>query len=163
MESWVLQICPHDEPPFDTLCRKYAQAFKRINTGVTTIILGPPEHEPVPDFVYLQQRDLRNTKSLKIALMNHLRDNVSGAEPALVLCHRYRAYRAALAGGLPAQRVVALAHEYGMFRSAGRRLHKRLLAPAVRLAGVSQPIADELAGPGGGSLVLPNVIDTTRT
>lgn len=161
MTRSILQICPHDIPPFDTLCQNYTQAFERLNSGVTTIILGEPEQKSVAEFVYLEQQDLSNTKALKTVLQRYLDENIAQAEADLVLCHRYRAYRTALAAGISGKRMVVVAHEYGMFHSKLRRLHRYVAGSDVRLAGVSQPVADELAERRSPSLVLPNVVDTS--
>ena len=151
----LLQLCPHDSPPFGELCRSFAAAARREGGTVRTVYLGEPAGQALPEADYLRVRRLSDNRSLGSAL----RESLAAEAPYdLVLAHRYRAYRAALAAGLPAARLVVLAHEYGMLNDVSRRLHRRLFGRGATFAGVSLPVARELAGVTGRECVLPNVL-----
>jgi len=104
---------------------------------------------------YLDCDDLKNTA----ALARRLRQVLPETSDGLVLCHRYRAYKAFAATGLDAARWVAVAHEYGFFRRRRRRWAQRLSRRGALLAGVSPGVAAELEQATGSALVWSNALD----
>lgn len=126
----------------------------RLGVDVETVFLGPPSRDPEPQATYLSIEDLSDANALWRALRPYAASNWG-----LVLAHRYRAYQGALRAGLPAQRMVAVAHEFGFFARPLRRLDRLLRARRVRFAGVSAVVAAELAGVAGAATVLPNIVD----
>ena len=151
----LLQICPHDTPPFAELCRVFAQAAAEADLESTTIFLSNPSGSAEPGTIYLGVERLKQTRKLGKELANV----VGQTKPAIILCHRYRAFRAALAAGLPQTRMVVLAHEFGLLDGVQRRLHRSLFARPVRFAGVSPAVAEELAQVARINMVLPNALD----
>ena len=180
MQRFV-QICPNDGPPFLDLCAVYAKAAARLGLPATTVFLSPsrqaghgrrpaecgsgallagsrsdrPERAS-PGNCYLDVLDLRAMRVVRAGLRRLLPD----VGDSLVLCHRYRAYRAFVRSGLTAARVVALAHEHGFFKRRGRRLVRRIFGVETSFAGVSPTIVSELEGVAGAALHLPNALDT---
>lgn len=151
-----VQVCPNDGPPFLDLCRVYARAAESIGLHATTVFLGPSRVAPAPaEGRYLNATGLRDTRNLRQALRQRLPDSGN----SLVLCHRYRAYWLFARSGLPAARVVALAHEHGFFKRRGRRLGRRLFGKQVSFAGVLPTIVEELQRTAGSALHLPNAVD----
>ena len=143
----ALQLCPNDAPPFADVCAGHAAALTLLGYRVTTAFFERRAGAPAANARYLPPRRVLD----------------GAAPPALILTHRYRAYRAA-AG--PARRFgiphMAVAHEFGMFASARRRLRRRLLHRACRFAAVSPPVAEELRRAGvPAPALLPNPIDQT--
>ncbi len=104
---------------------------------------------------YLDCDDLQNTA----ALARRLRQALPETSDGLVLCHRYRAYKAFAATGLDAARWVAVAHEYGFFRRRRRRWAQRLSRRGTLFAGVSPGVAEELEQATGSALAWPNALD----
>ncbi|MCY4342939.1 MAG: glycosyltransferase [Gammaproteobacteria bacterium] len=104
---------------------------------------------------YLDCDDLKNTA----ALARRLRQALPETGDGLVLCHRYRAYKAFAATGLGAARWVAVAHEYDFFRRRRRRWARRLSGHDALFAGVSPGVAEELKQATGSALVWPNALD----
>ena len=104
---------------------------------------------------YLDCDDLKNTA----ALARRLRQALPETGDSLVLCHRYRAYKAFMATGLDAARLVAVAHEYGFFRRRRRRWARRLSGRKALFAGVSPGVAEELKQATGSALAWPNALD----
>ncbi len=84
--------------------------------------------------------------------------------PEVLVSHRHRAYRVGvhLARRLENPLHVVVAHEYGMFARATRRVRRRLAGRGhARFAGVSDPVAADLGWSGvDAPVVLPNVIDS---
>ncbi len=152
----LLQLCPHDSAPFGPLVEIYEQAAHSLGLRAKSIFLSRPGAQPVPGAIYLEFDDLTRTADLSRALD---REVGAAADLALVLCHRYRSYWAAVRSRLPAHLCVAVAHEYGLLGRWQRRLNRRLFARRVRFAGVSGPVAEELAAVTGHRLVLPNALD----
>ncbi|MEM1229747.1 MAG: glycosyltransferase [Pseudomonadota bacterium] len=170
----LLQICPNDKPPFLALCASYAQAAALIDVPCETLFLSPTSAEPGAEGALNRARQTAETEAvlgveppryLNQDAGSHRRDGQAIAErrsfdtPALVLCHRYRAYRAARAAGLPAARTIAVAHEFGWMQRWQRRLDYRLHGREVRFAGVSPAVVQELGQVTGNALLLPNLID----
>ena len=155
----LVQVVPHDSPPFGRLCEAYARAAEKADFHVQTFVLGKPHAQPLAGFDYLGESRLHRTGRIaaRIAAMVDEPDEVS-----LVLCHRYRAFRVALESGFSTCRLVAVAHEYGMLSSWRRRVHRRLFAREARFAGVSRGVAEELAEVTGFLLMLPNLLDLQR-
>lgn len=148
----VLQICPRDSLPFGDLCARYVAAVRRLDAEeVSTVFLAPPTGEPQAFATYLNVADLARTKRLTVRLEAHVETNWD-----LVICHRYRAYKAAISAGLGRNRCVVVAHEYGLLDGWRRRLERRLFAGNCQFAGVAPAVAAEL---GDDALVLPNVLD----
>lgn len=149
----ALQLCPNDHPPFFEVCAGHAKALGSLGYRVRTAFFeargtaGGLAKDPA--VVYAAPRDLPGA--------------LAGMRPELLVSHRHGAYRVgvrlARRMGIPAHIVVA--HEFGMFASVPRRLRRRLAGRGhARFAGVSEPVADDLAASGiGPPLVLPNTID----
>lgn len=153
----ILQICPHDSAPFGALVQLYQQAAATLQLDVENVILGQPAGSPLPGTTYLGLTDLSQTRAISQALNAWSQQNWT-----LVLCHRYRAYWAVVRSRLgrrPHQSTIAVAHEYGLLERWQRRVNRRLWAPQVQFAGVSAPVAQELAAITGQHLVLPNGLD----
>ena len=173
----LIQICPNDGPPFLDIIRVYRKAATRLGLGGADFFLSPSERghpaletsgtEHVPqrgsptdspgggDAQYLDCDDLKNTA----ALARRLRQALPDTGDSLVVCHRYRAYKAFMASGLDAARLVAVAHEYGFFRRRRRRWARRLSRHDALFAGVSPGVAEELKQATGSALVWPNALD----
>ena len=173
----LIQICPNDGPPFLDIIRVYRKAAARLGLGGADFFLSPSERghpaletsgtEHVPqrgsptdspgrgDAQYLDCDDLKNTA----ALARRLRQALPDTGDSLVVCHRYRAYKAFMASGLDAARLVAVAHEYGFFRRRRRRWARRLSRHDALFAGVSPGVAEELKQATGSALVWPNALD----
>ena len=148
----LLQICPNDHPPFGDICRSYAVAAGLLSWRTETIILEPRSPTREPTFHYPAS-----------GMIESLRRLLDGGEPVLTLCHRHRAYRAAVESGVIHSPVVAVAHEFGFFRRRRRRWQRhwdRLRRrPPVIFAGVSDAVRRELALAVGDVVLLPNGID----
>jgi glycosyltransferase involved in cell wall biosynthesis len=140
--------------PFAEICELYARAGASIDADVTTVVLGNPAAEPLPSVHYLGASDLKQTRALARRL-----DSQASADWDLVLCHRYRAYLTAVLSRVDNRRCVAVAHEFGLMRRWGRRLHRHLYGRGVAFAGVSPAVRDELAALVGHAVLLPNGID----
>ncbi|MEM7001092.1 MAG: glycosyltransferase [Pseudomonadota bacterium] len=162
MTKRVLQICPHDSAPFGALCRAYAKAVAASGGHCETIYLQAEGPLAANEYA-LDVPNLRSSRRLRKALLKQLdalgSATAAGTEWDLVLCHRYRSFRAALAAGLTPWRMVVVAHEYDMLQSRRRRLQRRLFARQVRFAGVSPPVAQQLADVTGYMAVLPNILE----
>jgi glycosyltransferase involved in cell wall biosynthesis len=166
----LLQICPNDHPPFKDICRYYAAAARMLGWSVTTCFLGPPQADPLDDAVYLDAPDLRRTAALGGSLLrawqSEAGDAPGGVPPTLALCHRYRAYRILLASGLPVEKIVTVAHEFGFFARRRRRLTVRARRLVGRrdlvFAGVSDAVQRELLAVDPQAVLLPNGIDLAR-
>ncbi len=158
MNPRILQICPHDTPPFDNVCARFIEAADLLDATVTTVYLGAAAAEPHNFADYLHAADLSNTTRLRGQL-----DAYAQQRWDLVICHRYRAYWSVARTRLARNPCVVLAHEFGFFERWQRRLKRRLFAPGFQFAGVSQPVADELAAHVGHALVLPNVVNIERS
>ena len=156
-----LQVCPNDHPPIADVVAYHARALERLGFDVGTVFFAPPTSELVPDATYLQQADLRATRALGATLRRAL-DGGQGEPFALALCHRYRGMRGFMASGVPARRTLCVAHEFGLFRRARRRLRQRLLPSGADFAGVSGAVVEELAATVAVPTLLPNGIDLER-
>ena len=150
----LLQICPHDSPPFGDLVNVIGTAGVAIDLEVTNVFLSAATDQPMAGCEYLDLQDLSDTKALARAL-----HPICTQPWDLVLCHRHRAFWGAVRAGVNQERCIAIAHEFGMLKSWQRRLGRRMYGSRVHFAGVSKPVAEELAQVTGHSLVLPNVID----
>ena len=69
----VLQICPHDDPPFADLCHVYRLAVESLGCTCTTVILGRASGDAVQDAIYLGQPDLSKDRQVVQALHAALR------------------------------------------------------------------------------------------
>lgn len=158
----LLQLSPNDKPPFQALCADYAVAAGHLGLRCETIFLDAPSQPASAadraEVHYLEQPAGSHRRDGQ-ALGRRLASLTTDA-PALVLCHRYRSYRAALAAKLKPAQMIAVAHEFGWMARWTRRLDYRLRGREVRFAGVSPPVAEELQSVTGHALTLPNLIDT---
>lgn len=152
----MLQICPHDTPPFADLCAAIAKAGVLAGMQVTTVILDQPSGEPCPGFIYLGRLSARQAGA-------RLREHPEIPDEAeywqLVLCHRYGAFRAARKLSVSHRRIVVLAHEFDFFASWRRRAYRFVFARRVRFGGVSPAVSMQMARHTRMGLVLPNIID----
>lgn len=154
MNRRILQICPHDTPPFDDVCARYVEAGAACGAQVTTVYLSAAAGQPLAFADYLNAQDLKNTAALRRALQPYAEQRWD-----LVVCHRYRAYWSVARTGLARNTCIVLAHEFGLMARWQRRLNRRLFATQFKFAGVSQAVADELSAAVGHTLVLPNVVN----
>lgn len=149
----AIQLCPHDEAPFHDVCRGHAKALGLLDFRVRTVFFEARDRQPgsmaEPGIAYAAPPDLPGI--------------IGGDQPQLLVSHRHRAYRVGvrLARRLGIPSHIAVAHEFGMFARTTRRLRRRLSGDGHALfAGVSDPVADDLAASGIDSpIVLPNAID----
>jgi glycosyltransferase involved in cell wall biosynthesis len=170
----LLQICPNDKPPFLALCQSYAQAAALIDVPCETLFLDSSFAAPGAVGALTTAPVTTDTERVLGVQPPRYLDQPSGShrrdgrqvneartlpQPALVLCHRYRAYRAARAAGLPGERIVAVAHEFGWMDRWQRRAEFRMGASGVRFAGVSPAVVQELGATTGTALLLPNLVD----
>ena len=150
----MLQICPHDSAPFGDLVSTYAAAAHSLGMHCTNVYLGKAAQQPRSDAQYLDVTSLSDNTAVKAGLQALCKDPWD-----LVLCHRYRAYSGAMRAGVDAAKCIALAHEYGLLDRWQRKLTRLWRGRKVHFAGVSVPVAQELAQITGHSMVLPNAID----
>jgi glycosyltransferase involved in cell wall biosynthesis len=155
LQPVLLQICPNDQPPFAEICRYYETVARSLAWRAVTIMLTTRADTPEPDFHYLDEPFP--------ALVERL---LQGNRPALTLCHRYRAYRAALTTRRIVEPVVAVAHEFDLFRRGQRRLRRHwdrvCNRPDVVFAGVSDAVTADIRRRVGRAVLLPNGIDLAR-
>jgi glycosyltransferase involved in cell wall biosynthesis len=165
----LLQVCANDHPPFVDICRYYEAAARSLGWTPVTVMLATRLAAPVEEFHYLPGNGAaadswgRAPGTRLRAVLDGLLD---GRPPVLTLCHRYRAYRAFMASGTSAGRLVVVAHEFDMLgwrRRIRRRLDALLWRPRPTFAGVSQPVAEDLNQGVGAVALLPNGIDLART
>lgn len=150
----ILQICPHDSSPFGELCDRYRIAAETFGCEVVTVYLGPARGLEWLSSTYLGVQELASHRAISAAMAPF------AATPwDLVICHRYRAYRAAASVGLARQRCVVVAHEYGLLARWPRRVHRALFSRSCRFAGIAPALAAELGEITGHPLVLQNVVD----
>lgn len=157
-EDVLLQVCANDHPPFADVCRYHEAAARALGWQPLTVMLERRAAAASAEFHYLDAPPSGDATALRTLIGARLR----GATPRLLLCHRYRAWRAAAAAA-PGP-LVAVAHEFGLLDRRRRRWqlgwdawrHRR----AVTLAGVSPAVAAELASRAGRHAeVLPNGLD----
>lgn len=149
----VLQICPHDDPPFADLCHVYRLAVESLGCTCTTVILGRASGDAVQDAIYLGQPDLSKDRQVVQALHAALK-----GEFALAICHRYRAWRTLAKSRVDVTHRIVVAHEFGFFSRAIRRWHARF-ASRTLFAGVSEAVTVELAAVARQAVTLPNALD----
>lgn len=150
-----MQILPNDHPPFDDIARTYRQAFASLGVDVRTLVLAAPGARPVESAEYLSIERLDRVREAA----KPLRRRLTELEPGVAVCHRYRAYRLLRASGVAVPRVVTVAHEFGFFKRAQRRLERRLFARGTLFAGVSPAVQAELGKTVEEPLCLPNALD----
>jgi len=150
----LLQICPHDTPPFDQVCARVMEAAALLGVEVTTIYLGVAEQAPQPNAHYLNCSELSETRQLRRAL-----HKVANGAWDLVLCHRYRAYWSVARTPLARNRCVVLGHEFGLMDKWQRRWARRVWARPFAFAGVSPAVAAQLQPAVERQIVLPNVLN----
>ncbi len=153
----LLQICANDAPPFADICRYHAGCAAQLGWRPVTVMLAARASRHSADFLYLDTADRLDAV---------LDEAVGTSGVALTLCHRYRAYRAALGTARAIEPLVAVAHEFGLLRRRQRRLQRhwdRLLGrPRVTFAGISEPVRRELVAAAGRAALLPNGVDLVR-
>jgi glycosyltransferase involved in cell wall biosynthesis len=158
----VLQLCPHDYPPFADLCVVYARAIEALGCQCVTVFLGPPnggpKASPVPGAVYLGAAELSRNRSVGRLLANRLDD---GAPWRLAVCHRYRAWRVLRSSGLQCRGTVVIAHEFGFFKRPMRRLLARF-SRRTFFAGVSPAVVASMEPHAARVICLPNAVDVER-
>ena len=157
MSVRVLQICHSAHPPFADIAGTYHQAALGAGWQLHTVFLCGPMPATLPSARSLQLAT-GQLAGLKLIAWRRLSALL---EPPydLVIAHRYKPlYLALLARPGP---IVGVAHEFGMLERGGRRALLGALGADVRLAGVSVPVAQQLAGRVGRDRVrvLPNVLD----
>lgn len=153
-EAVLLQVCANDHPPFADICRYHAAAARALSWRPVTVMLEARAAAPDPEFHYLG--DL-NADAAEV---------LGGERPVLTVCHRYRAYRQVAGCRSLSGPVVVVAHEFALLQRWQRRLRlhwDRLRGRgAVRFAGVSDAVAQELAAAAGDAVLLPNGMDLAR-
>ncbi len=161
--SRLIQICPHDHPPFLDICRVYRKAATAIGLDGEDFFLAPAENrfgdrlafnsDDGAEPHYLDCQDLRHSRRL----VRMLRQVLPDCSSSLVLCHRYRAYKAFLGTGLQTARIVAVAHEHGFFKR--RRLLPHLSRRKVEFAGVAPGVVSDLQRTTKNVSLWPNALD----
>lgn len=154
----AVQICPNDHPPFQQICTGHAQALALCGYRVRTIFLAPSGRAAPSSSG--RARTPGQNESPEVVAAADLVEALGVERPDLLVAHRYRGYRAGirLARRLNIAEHVAIAHEFGFFARARRRWRRRLLGDGgCRFAGVSDPVAEDLAEAGvAAPFVLPN-------
>ena len=146
----IVQLCPHDHPPFVAVCQGHAAALGSLGYEVETVFFETRGVGP------------RAADDARYAPPAQLVDIVGGMAVQALVSHRYRGYRAGLdlahRLGIPTH--IAIAHEFGLFNRPLRRLRRRLARRPTRFAAVSEPVAEELRASGiNAPAVLPNPLD----
>jgi len=157
----LVQVCSNDLLPFAPLCDVYAKAAGSLGMTCTTIYV---EQRAATAYTssnhagavhYLSGRAQASTKQQARELVQ-----LVGSGPiGITLCHRYRSYRVLRTSPIRGRRNLVVAHEFGLLRRWQRRLERRWLAAEFEFAGISTPVADELASVTGQRLVMPNGLD----
>ena len=162
--GFIIQLCPNDHPPFLDICRVYQVAGESLGYRVLTFFLSPATSAPSDntDVHYINATDLSKTRVISKMLEDAVNDSVGEKIPLLTLCHRYRTFRAFCASKLQSGTTVAVAHEFGFFKRAQRRLALKLQSREVDFAGVSQPVCEELSRVVKDPLLFPNGFDWAR-
>lgn len=164
----LLQVCANDAPPFADICHYHAACAALLGWRPVTVMLAARSGQENEAFHYLDaaHRGRGPAASAATAFDAALTELLDGAPVVLTLCHRYRAYRAAVGSAHGIEPLVAVAHEFGLLRRRQRRLQRhwdRLLGrPRVTFAGVSEPVRRELMAVTGRAALLPNGIDLAR-
>jgi glycosyltransferase involved in cell wall biosynthesis len=153
----VLQICPHDVPPFADLCTVYAQALQTLGFGTTTIFVGPAKGAPIPGAIYLDVTDLSRTAQIAKRLRDKLADTGSTVFP-LAICHRYRSWRLLLKSQVRIAHTLVVAHEFRFFDRMTRRWSARM-ARRTTFAGVSPEVTRSLSPYARDVATIANAID----
>jgi glycosyltransferase involved in cell wall biosynthesis len=146
----LLQVCANDHPPFIDICRYYEAAARWLDWQPVTLMLERRSPVAANEFHYGRRLDAR----------------LFGGRTVLVLCHRHRAWRAAMTSLPLRPPIVVVAHEFGLLRRRRRRWVNRwdrLLGRApVTFAGVSPAVTEELARCAVPATLLPNGLDLDR-
>ena len=156
----ILQICPHDVPPFADLCMVYAQALQTLGFETTTVFVAPAKGVPVPGAIYLGMTDLSRTSTIARVLRDRLADTGAAVFP-LAICHRYRSWRVLVKSKLPVARSLVVAHEFRFFDRLTRRWSARL-ARRTTFAGVSPEVTRSLSPHARDVVTIANAIDADR-
>ncbi|MBM4204884.1 MAG: glycosyltransferase family 4 protein [Gammaproteobacteria bacterium] len=154
----VLQLCPHDHPPFADLCVVYAKALRQLGLKCTTVFFSPPLGTPVKSAMYLHAKSLRDSKALARDLDDQL---PRPSQYRLAICHRYRSWRVLKASAIEAQRTVAVAHEFHFFDKTMRKILVRFDRRTV-FAGISPAVVEDLRKSVARCICLPNAVDVDR-
>lgn len=153
----VLQICPHDVPPFADLCTVYAQALQTLGFAATTVFIAPATSVPVPGAIYLDVADLSRTTEIARAMVARL----AATHPTvfqLAICHRYRSWRVLVRSNVRISHTLVVAHEFRFFDRLTRRWSARL-ARKTTFAGVSPEVTRSLSSYVRAAVTVPNAID----
>ncbi|MCZ6888887.1 MAG: glycosyltransferase family 4 protein [Gammaproteobacteria bacterium] len=145
----VLQISPNDHAPFLAVCRNHARSLGMLGLDVETVFLESRLDTRADDCTYLDADALRRRAN----------------DHEVLLTHRYKGYLLGNEVRSAGSRHIAVAHEFGLFARAGRRFRQRFHNTDVVFAGVSQPVADDIAQSNrraGRVEVLPNSVDVER-
>jgi len=120
----ALQLCPNDKLAFREICRNHARALIQAGFDVSTIFFaGATADGEFPGRVdYLGHHSLKGKTS---RIRRQIDELLKGQSPELIVTHRYRALRVAIALNHtrvrqrlpPAETILALAHEYGFLRA----------------------------------------------
>jgi len=153
----VLQICPHDVPPFADLCTVYAQALQTLGFATTTVFVGPAKGAPIPGAIYLDVTDLSRTTQISRRLHDKLTDTGAAVFP-LAICHRYRSWRLLVKSKVRVAHTLVVAHEFRFFDRMTRRWSARL-ARRTTFAGVSQEVTHSLSPYASDVTTIANAID----
>lgn len=153
----VLQICPHDVPPFADLCVVYTQALQSLGFATTTVFVGPANGAPIPGAIYLDVADLSRTTQIARRLRDKLADTGSAVFP-LAICHRYRSWRLLVKSTVRVAHTLVVAHEFRFFDRLTRRWSARL-ARRTTFAGVSQEVTRSLSPYARDVATIANAID----
>ena len=164
----AVQLCPNDHPPFLDVCEGHARALALCGYRVRTIYfasVGGAASDGRAASMRRAESDRRGRpsgpdESSQVVAADGVAEALGVERPDLLVAHRYRGYRVGirLARRLDIAAHVAIAHEFGFFARGRRRWRRRLLGDGkCRLAGVSDPVAEDLADAGvRAPLVLPN-------
>ncbi len=164
----AVQLCPNDHPPFLDVCMGHARALALCGYRVRTFFFaskGGADSEggaaSKGGAAYRGRGGpLAPGESVEVVAADSVAEALGAERPELLVAHRYRGYRAGihLARRLHIANHIAVAHEFGFFARARRRWRRGLLGDGgCRFAGVSDPVAEDLAEAGvPAPLVLPN-------
>jgi glycosyltransferase involved in cell wall biosynthesis len=154
----VLQLCPHDHPPFADLCVVYAKALRQLGVTCTTVFFSPPLGSPVKGAIYLNAKSLRDSKALARELDDQLPRPI---RYRLAICHRYRSWRVLKASAMEPQRTVVVAHEFHFFDKTVRKILVRFDRRTV-FAGISPAVVEDLRRHVARCICWPNAVDVDR-
>ncbi len=153
----ILQICPHDVPPFADLCTVYSQALQRLGVTTTTVFLAPATGIPVPEAIYLDVTDLSRTRAIARIMSDRLA-NAHENDFSLAICHRYRSWRVLVGSRVRVAHTLVVAHEFRFFDRLTRRWSGRM-ARKTTFAGVSPTVTRSMTPYVRKAVTVANAID----